>query len=62
MLYIDPNSCIECQACIPVCPVQAIFEEADLPQESLMWLALNAERSAILPVIEEKQTPLKGVG
>lgn len=62
MLYIDPNSCIECQACVPVCPAQAIFDEADLPQEYLTWVAINAERAAILPVIEEKQIPPKAIG
>ena len=27
-LYIDPEECIDCGACEPVCPVEAIFEEA----------------------------------
>lgn len=31
-LYIDPNECICCAACIPVCPVSAIFDEEDLPK------------------------------
>jgi NAD-dependent dihydropyrimidine dehydrogenase PreA subunit len=30
-LYIDPNECICCSACEPVCPVEAIFDEDDLP-------------------------------
>ena len=25
MLYIDPVECIDCGACVPVCPVSAIF-------------------------------------
>src|SRR5947209_19814189 len=25
MLYIDPVDCIDCEACIPECPVEAIF-------------------------------------
>lgn len=58
MVYIDPAACIECRACIPVCPVQAIYDESDLPPELAEWTALNAERSVRLPVIEEKQTPL----
>lgn len=30
-LYINPEECIDCNACVPVCPVQAITseEEAD---------------------------------
>ena len=31
MLYIDPNDCIDCGACEPVCPVEAIYYEDDLP-------------------------------
>jgi len=27
MLYIDPVECIDCGACMPVCPVSAIFAE-----------------------------------
>ncbi|QDZ15064.1 ferredoxin [Humibacter ginsenosidimutans] len=32
-LYIHPDECIDCGACEPVCPVQAIFYNADLPAE-----------------------------
>jgi NAD-dependent dihydropyrimidine dehydrogenase PreA subunit len=32
-LYINPDECIDCGACEPVCPVQAIFYHADLPPE-----------------------------
>ncbi len=30
-LYIHPDECIDCGACEPVCPVEAIYYEADLP-------------------------------
>jgi len=29
--YIDPEECIDCGACEPVCPVEAIYSEYDLP-------------------------------
>jgi ferredoxin len=58
MIYIDPVACILCQACVPVCPVQAIYDEVDLPSEWSHWVAINAERAPSLPLIEEKQTPL----
>ncbi|HEY5320937.1 MAG TPA: ferredoxin [Galbitalea sp.] len=32
-LYINPDECIDCGACEPVCPVQAIFYQDDLPEE-----------------------------
>ena len=31
ILYIDPNECIDCGACEPECPVNAIFPEESLP-------------------------------
>jgi ferredoxin len=58
MLYIDPASCILCQACVPVCPVQAIFDEIELPPEYAHWVSINAERATMLPVVAEKQVPL----
>ena len=30
-LFIDPVECIDCGACVPVCPVSAIFAGDDLP-------------------------------
>ncbi|WP_280485816.1 4Fe-4S dicluster domain-containing protein, partial [Nocardia cyriacigeorgica] len=30
MLYIDPDTCIDCGACVDACPVEAIFSEDDL--------------------------------
>ena len=32
-LYIDPEECIDCGACEPECPVEAIFEEEAVPEE-----------------------------
>ncbi|MCC7410701.1 MAG: ferredoxin family protein [Gammaproteobacteria bacterium] len=58
MLYIDPDVCIDCSACIPECPVQAIFEEDDLPEDQQQWIAINAERAPKLPVVNEKQDQL----
>ncbi len=58
MLYIDPEVCIDCGACIPECPVQAIYEEPDLPADKSEWIEINAEKAPNLPVIDEKQDPL----
>jgi len=30
-LYIHPDECVDCGACEPVCPVEAIFYEDDVP-------------------------------
>lgn len=31
MLYIDPDTCIDCGACVPECPFNAIFPEDEVP-------------------------------
>ena len=31
MLYINPDECIDCGACVPACPYNAIFPEHDVP-------------------------------
>ena len=40
-LYIDPDECIDCGACEPECPVNAIFPEDDVPAEWHDFIALN---------------------
>jgi NAD-dependent dihydropyrimidine dehydrogenase PreA subunit len=32
MLYIHPDECVDCGACEPVCPVEAIYYEDDTPE------------------------------
>ena len=58
MLVIDPEVCIDCGACIPECPVQAIFTEEDVPGKDKSFIQLNKEKYKVLPVITEKKTPL----
>jgi NAD-dependent dihydropyrimidine dehydrogenase PreA subunit len=41
-LFIDPAECIDCGACVPVCPVSAIFTVDDLPAELAGAVAVNA--------------------
>ncbi|TAK51553.1 MAG: ferredoxin family protein [Gammaproteobacteria bacterium] len=60
MLYIDPEVCIDCNACIAECPVEAIYEQADLPADKRAWIAINAERAPGLPICSEKWDPLPG--
>jgi NAD-dependent dihydropyrimidine dehydrogenase PreA subunit len=42
-LYIDPDECIDCGACEPVCPVTAIFAEDDVPDEQKEYVELDAK-------------------
>ncbi len=58
MLYIDPEECIDCGACVPECPVEAIYDETQLPDEMQKWIEINAEKSKSLPVLNESTDPL----
>jgi NAD-dependent dihydropyrimidine dehydrogenase PreA subunit len=43
MLYIHPDECVDCGACEPVCPVEAIFYEDDLPEQWKDYYQANVE-------------------
>ena len=43
MLYINPDECIDCGACVPVCPVTAIFALEDLPEKWQNFTQINAD-------------------
>ena len=43
MLVIHPDECIDCGACEPECPVEAIFAEEDLPEEWHPYIEINAK-------------------
>ena len=42
MLFIDPDTCIDCGLCVDECPVRAILDESDLPPEQAHFAELNA--------------------
>ena len=41
-LFIDPDECIDCGACEPECPVNAIYPEDALPAEWAGYTAIDA--------------------
>lgn len=49
MLYINPDICIDCDACVPECPVEAIFADLHVPDMWKDFIALNAEMAPQLP-------------
>ena len=51
-LYIHPDECVDCGACEPACPVEAIFYEDDVPPA---WSAFTADNAAFFT------EPLPGV-
>ena len=42
-LYIHPDECVDCGACEPVCPVEAIFYEDDTPEQWKDYYKANVE-------------------
>ena len=42
MLYIDPDECIDCDGCVPVCPVEAIFPADKIPEKWQRYIQINA--------------------
>ena len=43
MLYIQPDECVDCDACVPVCPVTAIFPEEDVPGNLKEYAQINRD-------------------
>src|SRR4051794_32857077 len=43
MLYIHPDECVDCGACEPVCPVEAIYYEDDVPDKWKDFYNANVE-------------------
>lgn len=61
--YIDPDVCIECEQCVLVCPVEAVFLDRDLPPEWEIYAEINAaffrqKKMAAMPVAGEKATAM----
>ncbi|MBI3212249.1 MAG: FAD-dependent oxidoreductase [Mycobacterium sp.] len=50
MLYIDPEACIDCGACMEECPVEAIYYEDDLPDQLSRFKDINAAYFAQHPL------------
>ena len=62
MLVIDPDDCIDCNLCVPTCPVNAIFADVHVPANQLHFAQLNAELSPQWPVITHAKSALLDAG
>ncbi|MCG2633380.1 MAG: ferredoxin family protein [Gammaproteobacteria bacterium] len=52
-LVIDPEECIDCTLCVPECPVEAIYDEADVPDGQSHFTEMNEELAKLWPTITE---------
>ena len=55
-LVIDPDECIDCDVCVPECPAEAIFPEADLPPGQEKFLEINAELAKTWPSSPQRKS------
>ena len=60
-LLINPDTCIDCDACLPECPVEAIYSDMSYPEEYADWMEKNAEAENF-PIISTKVPALMGPG
>ena len=59
-LYIHPDECVDCGACEPVCPVEAIYYEDDLPNKWEIYKDDNAR--FFTDLLPGRDTPLGSPG
>ena len=58
MLVIHPDECIDCGACVPVCPTTAIFPQDQLPEKWNEYTQLNADYAKQWPNISDQKEPM----
>jgi ferredoxin len=58
-LAINPDECIDCALCVPVCPEKAIYSEDNVPDHEVAFIELNRELSEQWRPILKKKQPLK---
>ena len=60
MLFIHPEECIDCGACEPVCPVEAISQDRRVPDEDQSHIADN--QAFFTEVLPGRDGPLGNPG
>ncbi len=51
-LYINPEACIDCNACVSECPVEAIYADVDVPAQFIQSIDENASEAEKYPVLK----------
>ena len=59
-LYIQPNECIDCGACEPACPVEAISPHRKVPADQTEFVADNAR--FFLEILPGRSEPIGSPG
>ena len=57
-LVISPDDCIDCALCVSECPAEAIFADAQVPEDQREFIALNRELAELwMPITEKIAAP-----
>jgi ferredoxin len=57
-LAINPDECIDCGACEPECPVEAIKPDDRLLPEDMIYVQMNQDLARVWPIIFESKDAL----
>ncbi|MDP7346743.1 MAG: ferredoxin family protein [Phycisphaeraceae bacterium] len=57
-LAIDPDTCIDCDLCVPECPVEAIYPDGDVPEKWAEYTELNERLATDWPEINQQKDPM----
>lgn len=60
MLYINPETCIDCDVCVAQCPVEAIYPEDQVPDKWAEYTQINADEYSKYPTISTAKEALPG--
>jgi NAD-dependent dihydropyrimidine dehydrogenase PreA subunit len=58
--YVNPRECIDCGACEPVCPVEAITQDRNVPEEEEVFIRDN--RAFFTETLPGRDAPLGAPG
>ncbi len=58
--YINPRECIDCGACEPVCPVEAISQDRRVPEDAAPFIEDN--RAFFTGVLPGREAPIGAPG
>jgi ferredoxin len=58
MLVINPDTCIDCGACETECPVNAIYQDGDVPAAQQKFVSVNEKLAQKWPSITVQRQPL----
>lgn len=54
MLVINPEECIDCNLCVPECPVEAIYPDEEVPEDQKAFIKINERLSQSWPVLSQR--------